>query len=169
VTPTKPIVVVMGVAGSGKSTLGKALAARLGWAFQEGDDLHPPANIAKMSAGLPLTDEDREPWLAAVGDWIDRCIGKGGGGVITCSALKANYRRTLTEGRPTVRLVYLEGSKALIAERMAKRVGHFMPSSLIDSQFSNLEPPATEERALIVAADLPIESQVDVVVKALNR
>jgi carbohydrate kinase (thermoresistant glucokinase family) len=157
----------MGVSGSGKSTLGRALATRLDWPFQEGDDLHPPANIAKMSAGIPLNDADRAPWLSAVGDWIDRCSASGGGGVITCSALKAAYRRTLTLGRPAARLVYLEGSKALIAERMVRRAGHFMPASLIDSQFADLEPPAPEEDPIVVAADLPIDEQVDAVIKAL--
>jgi len=158
----------MGVSGSGKSTLGKALASRLDWPFQEGDDLHPPANIAKMSAGIPLTDEDRAPWLAAVGAWIDRCIGQGGGGVITCSALKAAYRRTLTAGRPSVRVVYLEGSKALIAERLVERTGHFMPTGLIDSQFADLEPPTPEEHAIDVSADSPIERQVTKVVNTLG-
>jgi gluconokinase len=159
----------MGVSGAGKSTLGKALAARLGWTFQEGDDLHPTVNIAKMSIGVPLTDSDRAPWLAAIGAWIDRCIVQGGGGVITCSALKAAYRRTLTRGRPAVRLVYLEASKALIADRMAKRTGHFMPASLIDSQFADLEPPTSEGHAIVVAANLPIDDQVAAVVKALAR
>jgi len=160
----------MGVSGAGKSTLGKALAARLGWPFQEGDDLHPPANTAKMSAGAPLTDADRAPWLTAVGAWIDRCVASGGGGVITCSVLKAAYRRTLKQGRPTARFVYLEGSKAMIAQRLAQRAGHFMPPSLIDSQFADLEPPtAEEERAIVVAADLPIQSQVEAVVKALTQ
>jgi gluconokinase len=167
VTPTKPVLVVMGVAGSGKSTLGAALAVRLGWPFQEGDDLHPPANIAKMSAGIPLTDADRAPWLAAIGAWIDGCIAQGGGGVIACSALKAAYRRTLTEGRPAVRLVFLDASKSLIAGRMASRTGHFMPPSLIDSQFADLEPPTMEEGAIVVAANLPIDVQVGQMAKAL--
>ena len=167
-SPPKPVLIVMGVSGAGKSTVGRALATRLGWAFQEGDDLHPPANITKMSAGVPLTAEDRAPWLAAVGAWIDRCIAQGGGGAVTCSALKAAYRRTLTTGRPAVRLVYLEGSRALIAERMADRTGHFMPLSLVDSQFADLEPPTMEEGAIVVAADRPIESQVEAVIKALD-
>jgi carbohydrate kinase (thermoresistant glucokinase family) len=167
VNPSKPVLVVMGVSGSGKSTVGKALAARLDWAFQEGDDLHPSANVARMSAGVALTDDDRAPWLAAVGDWIDRCIANGGGGVITCSALKAAYRRTLTKGRPAVGLVYLESSPSLIAARIAKRSGHFMPASLIDSQFADLEPPGPEEDVVVVAADLPTDAQVDVVIKAV--
>jgi gluconokinase len=168
-TLPKPVLVVTGVSGAGKSTLGAALAARLGWTFQEGDDLHPPANIAKMSGGVPLADADRAPWLAAVGGWIDRCFAEGGGGVITCSALKAAYRRTLTKGRSAVGLVYLEGSQAVIAERVAYRAGHFMPASLIDSQFADLEPPTPGEGAIVVAADWPIADQVEAVVGALAR
>jgi len=167
VSETKPVLVVMGVSGAGKSTIGKMLAARLGWAFQEGDDLHPAANIAKMSAGVPLTDEDRAPWLAAVGAWIDQCVADGGGGVITCSALKAAYRRTLAQGRPAVRLVYLEGSKALIARRVAARRDHFMPASLVDSQFADLEPPSPDERVITVSIDQPIADQIAWVVEAL--
>ena len=165
---TKPVLIVMGVSGAGKSTIGKALAARLGWGFQEGDDLHPPANIAKMSAGIPLTDADRAPWLAAVGGWIDERIAQGDGGVITCSALKAAYRQTLTEGRPAARLVYLEGSKALIAKRVAARSDHFMPASLVDSQFADLEPPSPAERPITVSIEQPIADQVAAVVAALN-
>ena len=165
---TKSVLIVMGVSGAGKSTVGKALAARLGWPFQEGDDLHPPANIAKMSAGIPLTDEDRTPWLAAVGAWIDGRIADGGGGVITCSALKAPYRRTLTQGRPAARLVYLEGSKTLIAKRVSARTDHFMPASLVDSQFAALEPPALDEHAITVSIDQPIADQVTAVVAALD-
>lgn len=157
----------MGVSGAGKSTVGRALAARLGFVFQEGDDLHPPTNIAKMSAGVPLTDEDRAPWLAAVGAWIDCCIAAGGGGVIACSALKAAYRRVLTEGRSAVRVVYLEGSKAVIADRVTARKGHFMPASLVASQFADLEPPGLEEGAIVVLADQPIGAQVDTALEAL--
>jgi len=157
----------MGVSGAGKSTLGAVLAQRLGWPFQEGDDLHPPANIAKMSAGIPLTDEDRAPWLAAVGAWIDQCIAEGGGGVITCSALKAAYRRTLTERRPEVRLVYIEADAAVIEQRLAARKHHFMPVSLVASQFADLEPPALEERAIVVRADQSRDAQVAMVVGAL--
>ena len=159
---------VMGVSGSGKSTLGLALAKRLGWPFQEGDDLHPAGNIAKMSAGVPLTDADRAPWLAAVGAWIAGCLADGGGGVITCSALKAAYRRTLTEERPVVRLVYLEGSKSLIAKRVTVRTDHFMPASLVDSQFADLEPPGPEENAILVSIDQPIDEQIETVVAALT-
>ena len=164
---TKPVLVVMGVSGSGKSTLGEALSKRLGWPFQEGDDLHPPANIAKMSAGVPLTDADRAPWLAAVGAWIDGRIAAGGGGVITCSALKAAYRKTLTQGRPSVRLIYLDADEAVIERRVAARKGHFMPASLVASQFADLEPPGLEEGAIVVLADQPIGAQVDTALEAL--
>jgi gluconokinase len=158
----------MGVSGAGKSTLGRALAARLGWDFQEGDDLHPPANIAKMSAGLPLTDDDRAPWLVAVAAWIEARIASGQGGVVACSALKAAYRAELTQGQSSVRLVYLRGSKALIADRVARRTGHFMPPSLIDSQFAALEPPAPQEGAIVVSARASLTRQVAMVVAALN-
>jgi len=160
--------VVMGVSGSGKSTLGLALAKRLGWPFQEGDDLHPAGNIAKMSAGVPLTDADRAPWLAAVGAWIDGCLADGGGGVITCSALKAAYRKTLMQGRPSVRLVYIEADKVVIEQRVAARKNHFMPVSLVASQFADLEPPGMEGAAIVVRADLPVEEQIGKVVSALD-
>ena len=158
----------MGVSGAGKSTLGRALAARLGWPFQEGDDLHPPANIAKMSAGVPLTDADRAPWLAEVGGWIDARLAEGGGGVITCSALKAAYRGMLTQGRPSVRLVYIQADKAVIEQRVAARRNHFMPVSLVESQFGDLEPPGLQEHAIVVQAGLPVEQQVARVANALN-
>jgi len=143
---TAPLVVVaMGVSGSGKSTIGKALADKLGWQFKEGDDLHPPANIAKMSAGQPLNDADRAPWLAAVGRWIDGWIAAGQGGVITCSALKRAYRQELTAGRPQVRLVYIQVPREVLAERLATRKGHFFAASLLDSQLADLQAPDASE------------------------
>ena len=157
----------MGVSGSGKSTLGQALAERLGWPFQEGDDLHPPANIAKMHAGIPLVDADRAPWLAAIAAWIDGRIAAGGGGVITCSALKAGYRRTLIDGRPDVRLVFLDGSPALITQRLGARTGHFMPAELLDSQFATLERPGPREDAVGISVDMPIAEQVQQAVSEL--
>jgi carbohydrate kinase (thermoresistant glucokinase family) len=152
------IVVVMGVSGCGKSTIARAIAEHFGWPFQEGDDLHPPANIAKMHAGQPLTDADRAPWLRAVAGWIDARLadrpegdgagGDGAGGVITCSLLKRAYRDQVIGGKAGVRLLYPYGSQALIAGRMQARHGHFMPASLLDSQFATLEPPSEEERPL---------------------
>lgn len=144
------ILVVMGVAGSGKTTIARMLADRLGWRFQEGDALHPPANVAKMSAGTPLTDDDRWPWLHAIAAVIDGWRAEGASGIVTCSALKRAYRAILVGDRPDVRIVHLAGDKALIAARMAARKGHFMPTALLDSQFATLEPPGPEENAITV-------------------
>jgi gluconokinase len=163
-----PILVIMGVSGSGKSTVARPLAARLGWTFQEGDDLHPAANIAKMKAGTPLTDADRAPWLAAIGAWIDRQIGAGAPGIVTCSALKRAYRDQLAGGRPQVKFVYLRGAEALIAARVAQRTGHFMPPSLLDSQFADLQPPGPDENTLTVDIDQPVATQVADIIAALG-
>ncbi|QRE72779.1 gluconokinase [Methylobacterium aquaticum] len=145
------VIVVMGVSGSGKSTVASLLAGRLGWEFEDGDDFHPPANVEKMQAGHPLTDEDRWPWLAAIAAWIDRLRAEGRHGVVTCSALKRAYREILVGDRPDVRLVYLKGDRDLIGRRMAARHGHFMPTSLLDSQFRTLEEPASDENPLVVS------------------
>ena len=157
---TARVAVVMGVSGSGKTTIGRALARRLGWLFQEGDALHPPENVAKMSAGHPLDDADRAPWLAAIAALIDEWRARGKAGVITCSALKRRYREVIIGDRPGVRLVYLAGSRALIAERLAARRGHFMPASLLDSQFAALEPPLPKECAIAVSVDAPVAAIV---------
>ncbi|HEY5107410.1 MAG TPA: gluconokinase [Caulobacteraceae bacterium] len=167
-TSAPPVLVVMGVSGSGKSTVAKPLAARLGWTFQEGDALHPAANIAKMKAGFALDDADRAPWLAAIGDWIDGQTARGAGGVVTCSALKRAYRDQLARGRPQVRFVFLRGSRALIATRVARRTGHFMPASLLDSQFAALQPPGLGEHPIDVDIDQPVEVQVDQIVRSLD-
>ncbi|HEX5278459.1 MAG TPA: gluconokinase [Micropepsaceae bacterium] len=152
------ILVVMGVSGSGKTTIARELASRLGWTFEEGDHLHPAANIAKMHSGTPLDDADRAPWLKAVAAWIDTQRAKGERGVITCSALKRSYRDMIVGGRPDVRLVYLRGSYELIAARLAQRHGHFMPPGLLQSQFDALQEPTADENALIVdAAATPAE------------
>jgi gluconokinase len=143
-----PILVVIGVSGAGKTTVGEAIAARLGWAFVDGDDLQPAANIAKMRGGTPLTDADRSPWLAAIGAWIHARAPEPG--VVACSALKRAYRDALRAGRPQVRIVYLRGSKAEIAERLAHRAGHFWPARLLDSQFADLEEPGPDENAIVV-------------------
>ncbi len=150
--PTPPaVVVVMGVSGSGKTTVASLLAGRLGWEFEDGDDFHPAANVEKMQAGTPLTDEDRWPWLAAIATWIDTIRAEGRHGVVTCSGLKRAYRDVLVGGRPDVRLVYLKGDRELIGRRMAARHGHFMPTSLLDSQFRTLQEPAPEENPLVVS------------------
>ena len=153
---TARVAVVMGVSGSGKTTIGRALARRLGWLFQEGDALHPSENVAKMSAGQPLDDADRAPWLAAIAALIDEWRARGKAGVITCSALKRRYREVIIGDRPGVRLVYLAGSRELIAERLAARRGHFMPATLLDSQFAALEPPMPEEGAIVVSVEAPV-------------
>jgi carbohydrate kinase (thermoresistant glucokinase family) len=163
-----PILVVMGVSGSGKSTVAKALAQALRWPFEEGDDLHPAANVAKMRAGHPLTDEDRKPWLEAIGRWIDGQAAKGEPGVITCSALRRAYRDQLRQGRPQVKLVFLEGSKGLIEDRLAHRQGHFMPPSLLDSQFEALEEPGPDEPVIKVNIDELVEAQVRDIERALG-
>src|ERR1022692_2082041 len=133
------VLVVMGVSGVGKTTLAEALARRLGWTFKEGDDLHPAANIAKMKAGHPLTDADRAPWLDAIGAWIDARLAEGQSGVITCSALKHAYRDRLDAGRPRTTFVFMQLDQQAVAARIASRKGHFMPPSLLASQFADLE------------------------------
>jgi gluconokinase len=143
------IVIVMGVSGSGKTTVAALLAGRLGWAFEDADAFHPPANVAKMHAGTPLTDADRQPWLAAIAAWIDDIRRRGGHGVVTCSALKRRYRDILIGDRSDVRLVYLKGDFELIRGRISARHGHFMPPSLLRSQFEALEEPGPDEAAII--------------------
>jgi gluconokinase len=150
-TITKPVIaVVMGVSGSGKTTVSALLAAALGCQFQEGDDLHPHENIEKMHAGIPLTDADRLPWLQAIAEEIDGWQARGESGVLTCSALKRSYRRIIIGDRPDVTLVYLKGSYDLIRRRMASRHEHFMPVALLDSQFASLQEPGPDERAVTV-------------------
>src|SRR2546430_5363542 len=139
--------IVMGVSGAGKSTIGEKLAERLGWRFEDGDRFHPASNVAKMSAGQPLTDEDRQPWLQAIADEIDRTCGRGQRAVVACSALKRAYRDILVHGRDDVRIVFLDGTEALIAGRLAARRGHFMPPGLLASQFKTLETPTADEHA----------------------
>lgn len=164
---TRPVLVIMGVSGSGKSTVAKPLAERLGWPFQEGDDLHPAANVAKMKAGIALDDADRAPWLDAIATWIGDRLTADSGGVVTCSALRRAYRDRLREAGDGVICVYLEGSKAVIAERVANRHGHFMPPALLDSQFATLEPPTPNEHPIVVDIDQPAERQVSEIIAAL--
>lgn len=141
-----PLVVVMGVSGAGKSTIGQAIATALGLPFADADDFHPAANIAKMSRGEALNDDDRWPWLAAIGAHL--AAHRGRGCVVTCSALKRAYRDALRQAAPDLRLVFLTGDPALVAARQAARQNHFMPASLVASQFATLEPPAPEEAAI---------------------
>jgi gluconokinase len=154
VDPT--IIVVMGVSGSGKSTIGGLLAGELHWPYAEADDFHPRANIEKMAAGHPLSDEDRLPWLAAIRAWIDKQIEAGRSGVVSCSALRRRYRDELRAGRPAIRVVYLRGDRDLIAARLAARHGHFFHSEMLDSQLAALEEPTPDEHVLVVSiADPP--------------
>ena len=161
--------IVMGVSGSGKSTIASALAERLGWTFEDGDRFHPESNVAKMSAGHPLSDEDRWPWLQAIADEIGRVCRAGGHLVVACSALKRGYRDVLAGARTDVRFVFLEGSQALIAGRLARRKGHFMPPGLLDSQFKTLEPPQADEQAITVSIDAPVETIVDNIVARMSN
>jgi gluconokinase len=148
------ILIVAGVAGSGKTTVGALLAGRLRWRFADADTFHSEANIAKMRSGVPLTDEDRQPWLRAVTGWIDDRIAEGQSGVITCSALKRAYRRELLDGRPSATMVFLMVSPEALDRRLTTRPGHFFPEKLLESQLAALEPPtAAEERVLTVLAE----------------
>ena len=144
------IVIVMGVSGAGKSTIGAALARELGWRFIDADDLHPPQNVAKMAAGAPLSDADREPWLAA----LNAMLQHEHKAVLACSALRQRYRDRLTEGIAEFQLVYLKGGFELIGARLAGRQHRYMPASLLRSQFEALEPPA-KAIAVDVSADVP--------------
>jgi len=150
-TITEPVIaVVMGVSGSGKTTVSALLAAALGCQFQEGDDLHPAENVEKMHGGTPLTDADRMPWLHKIAEEIDSWCTRGESGVLSCSALKRSYRDIIIGGRPDVTLVYLRGSYDLIRRRMAARHEHFMPVALLDSQFATLQEPTPDEHPIIV-------------------
>ena len=161
------ILIVMGVSGSGKSTVAAMLAARLHWTCEDGDWFHPPENVAKMHAGVPLTDEDRWPWLNAIATWIDKARAAGEHAVIACSALKRSYRDVVIGNRRDVRLVYLKGEPMLIAKRMAVRSGHFMPVSLLDSQFGTLEEPGADEDPIVVSIDEHPRGIVEAIVARL--
>jgi gluconokinase len=152
-------IVVMGVSGSGKSTVGAALAQRLRVPFADADDFHPPANIAKMTSGQPLTDEDRYPWLEAIGEWLAQHCDSGG--VMSCSALKRRYRDQLRRHCADVVFLHLSGSPEVIGRRQASRPGHFMPASLLASQFDTLEPLEPDERGIAIDVDQDIDSIVD--------
>lgn len=155
-------VIVMGTTGSGKTTVGEKLAERLGWPFEEGDSLHPPENIAKMSAGQALTDADRWPWLERIGAWIDDQARAGHSVVVSCSALKRSYRDLLRRNRHGVVFVHLDGTKSELADRLSHRRGHFMPPSLLDSQLADLQPLQPDEPGV----KLNIEGQPEQIVDA---
>lgn len=167
--PCPSVLVVMGVSGSGKTTIASLLARRLGWSFEDGDWFHPKANIEKMAAGHPLTDDDRRPWLEAIAAWIDETRAAGRHGVVACSALKRAYRDILVGDRgDAVRIVYLSGDRDLIAARMSLREGHFMPAALLDSQFATLEPPGPDERPIVVSVEPRPPEVVRSIVEALE-
>lgn len=162
------LVLVIGASGSGKSTVARLLAGRLGRTFRDADDFQPPANRAKMAAGEPLTDADRPPWLNAIAAWMDQQIAARQPAVVTCSALKRAYRDQLLGGRPGVRLVYLHGSRELIRSRLAARPGHFFPAGLLDSQFADLQEPEPDEHPCVVEIDQPPEAVVEAIVSLLR-
>jgi gluconokinase len=164
--PGQVPIVVMGVSGSGKTTVGAALAQRLRVPFADADDFHPPANIAKMKAGTPLDDDDRRPWLDAIGYWL---AAHPDGGVVTCSALKRAYRDRLRQHLPVVELVHVHGEREVITRRQATRPGHFMPASLLDSQFATLEPLGDDERGFVVDIDQSVDDIVEAAVAGLEK
>ncbi len=165
----KPVVVLMGVSGAGKTTVGRLLAGYIGAEFAEGDSFHPPTNIVKMSDGTPLNDADRLPWLDAIADSIDRARGDGRGMVVACSALKRAYRDILIGKRNGVALVYLRGSRALIGRRLDARKGHFMPPKLLESQFAALQEPGEDERAIVMdVAASPADIAAAIATKIMN-
>jgi gluconokinase len=150
------ILIIMGVSGSGKSTVGTALAKTLGWQFTEGDDFHSPENVAKMRSGEPLDDADRMPWLASIAAWMDARRQAGESAIVTCSALKRRYRDLLAAGRPDVLFVYLKDTMEVVSQHLAARVGHFMPASLLPTQFEILEEPTVDEHFITVEASRPV-------------
>ncbi len=166
---TLPLVIVlMGVAGCGKSTMGAALSQALGWPFRDADSFHPPANIEKMTRGISLDDADRAPWLVAIAQWIDARLATGEPGIVSCSALKRDYRDRIIGERRGVRLVYLKGDKNLIAQRLQARRHHFMPASLLASQLAVLEEPGADERPVVVSVARPPRRVVAAILQQLG-
>ncbi|STD19812.1 Thermoresistant gluconokinase [Dermacoccus nishinomiyaensis] len=166
--PQPQFVIVMGVSGSGKTTVATGLADAMGWTYVEGDDLHPQANVEKMRAGIPLTDEDRWPWLTKIGEWIDEHESLGKSAVITCSALKRSYRELLREGRPTVSFCHVDVSREQLEQRLAERTGHYMPASLLQSQLDTLEPLQADEPGTTVEAKGGQEAVLAEVMESLH-
>ena len=164
------ILVVMGVSGSGKTTIAAGIARQEGWMLLEGDKFHPPANIAKMKAGTPLTDDDRWPWLQAIAARQDELRAAGQSAVVACSTLKRAYRNILIGGRQDTLLMYLRGSRQLIEARMKARKDHFMPPALLDSQFATLEEPGADENPIVVDIDAAADATIaDAVTKLKER
>ncbi|WP_141581860.1 gluconokinase [Actinomadura sp. WMMA1423] len=162
------VILIAGVSGSGKTTIGTLLAERLGWEYAEADSFHSEANVAKMRAGHPLTDEDRLPWLRAIAAWIADRLDTGRPGVVTCSALKRSYRDMLLDGHAGVRLVLLDGDRNTIAARMRSRKGHYFKVEMLDSQFADLEPPAPDENVVTAPITGTPEETVTHILKALD-
>ncbi|WP_433758308.1 gluconokinase [Nocardia sp. CA-135398] len=167
--PRPPCIVVMGVSGTGKTTIARLLATRLGIPFADADDFHPPANITKMSSGIPLDNSDREPWLFAVGRWLHDRYTAGTGGVVACSALKRRYRDILHASTPTVFFLLLTADRERLIERMARRRGHYMPVALLDSQLSALEPLHPTERGAVLHADQTPDSVAEAAAALLRE
>jgi len=165
-TAQQPVLVIMGVSGSGKSTVAGVVSGRLGWDLAEGDDLHSAANVAKMQAGQPLTDDDRWPWLETIADWIREHTETGTPGVITCSALKKRYRDIL-RGENVV-FVFLQGSKDSISGRLASRHGHYMPPALLESQFEALEEPTEDENYISLCVSATPAEEAQEIIERLN-
>lgn len=161
-------VIVMGVSGSGKTTVAEHLAQRLGWAMVEGDALHPPANVEKMRRGVPLDDADRAPWLDLIGEQLKTWASEGRSGVITCSALKHAYRARLIAARPDLVFAYIKGSERLIGDRVAARHHEYMPASLLHSQFEALEEPTPDEPVIVVDASATPDAQTQSIIAALG-
>lgn len=165
---TPRVLVIMGVSGSGKSTVAERLALQLGWPFQEGDALHPAANVAKMRSGVPLNDDDRKPWLALIAQWIDARLAAGEPGIVTCSALKRVYRNVIIGDRPGVQLVYLHGDRATLTEHLQGRHHEYMPPTLLDSQLATLEEPHADEHVIEVDIAGTVDHTVAEIIRRLG-
>lgn len=169
-TIKKRILVIMGVSGSGKTTVAQGLHEILDWPYQEGDSLHPKANVDKMAAGIPLTDDDRKPWLDLCHKWMEKIYEEHGGGILTCSALKRKYRDQLKAGiEDCVRFVYLKVPEKVLEDRLERRTGHYMPPSLLPSQLSTLEPPQVDEKPIVIDVVQPPKETIEVVLQHLKK